>query len=218
MVDVVPIDVGRDEARRAAQHELAKAVYQAHEPGPLERLRQEVVELIGRLLHAADGTNPSGWLGLLVVLLLVVGIILLVRYRTGRVQRDRRRARSGVLDETTRLSAAEHRAAANRHAAEEEWAEAIRDRMRAIALCLEERALLDHRPGRTADEIARDAGERLPGLVDELHAAARAFDDVWYGGRAATRAAYDRITAVDERVREAKPVLGGGSPVVGTRA
>ncbi|MGH3097858.1 MAG: DUF4129 domain-containing protein [Streptosporangiales bacterium] len=204
---MVPIDVGRDEARRAAQHELEKAVYHAHEPGPLERLRQELMELIGRLLHAADGTNPSGWVGLLIIVLLVIGIILLVRHRAGRIQRNRRRAREGVLDETARRTAAEHRAAAVRHAAEEDWAEAIRDRMRAIALSLEERALLDHRPGRTADEIARDAGERLPGLVEELRAAARTFDDVWYGGHTATRAEYDRITAVDERVREAKPVL-----------
>ena len=58
--------------------------------------------------------------------------------------------------------------------------------MRAIVRSLEERALLDPRPGRTADEAAAEAGRALPAHADRLRAAARDFDDVTYGGRTAT--------------------------------
>ena len=56
------------------------------------------------------------------------------------------------------------------------------------------------RPGRTADEAAAEAGRALPDRDAELRAAARLFDDVWYGGRAAT-AMDAQLRAVDEAVR-----------------
>ena len=62
--------------------------------------------------------------------------------------------------------------------------------MRAIVRSLEERTLLDPRPGRTADEAAAEAGRPLPRHADRLRAAARTFDDVTYGGRTADEAAY----------------------------
>lgn len=207
----VPVDVGRDEARRAAHRELGKAIYQQHQPSPFERLLEQLTQWLQHLAGLTNGTTASGWLGLVVVVVLVVGVAILVWRRAGVLQRSRRRERAALLATDTTVTAAQQRALAARHAAAEEWAEAIRDRMRAIALGLEERALLDHRTGRTADEVATDAAEALPGHVAELREAARIFDDVWYGGHDATRTAYDRMTRVDERVREAKPVLAGVS-------
>ena len=71
-----------------------------------------------------------------------------------------------------------------------DWAEAVRERFRAIVRELEERALLDAAPGRTADEAAprRPAG-RCPTAPPTCAAAARTFDEIWYGGRPAGRGA-----------------------------
>jgi hypothetical protein len=44
----------------------------------------------------------------------------------------------------------------------------------------------------------------LPHLDDALRAAARSFDDVWYGGRTATAATDDQLRALHDRVRSAR--------------
>jgi hypothetical protein len=83
-----------------------------------------------------------------------------------------------------------------------QWAEAIRERLRAIARDLEERVILDPRPGRTADELAREAGAVLP--VD-LGPGVQVFDEVWYGDRPGTAEGYQLLKDLDEAVRKAKP-------------
>jgi hypothetical protein len=83
--------------------------------------------------------------------------------------------------------------------------------MRAIVRSLEERALLDTRPGRTADEAAAEAGRTLPAHSDRLRAAARDFDDVTYGGRTATEQAYHRFAALDRDLESTKPQLSHSS-------
>jgi hypothetical protein len=79
--------------------------------------------------------------------------------------------------------------------------------MRALVRALEERALLDLRPGRTADEAAAEAGRALPEHADRLAAAARTFDDIAFGERAADRAAYDGLVALDRALAATRPVL-----------
>jgi hypothetical protein len=79
--------------------------------------------------------------------------------------------------------------------------------MRAIVRSLEERALLAPRPGRTADEAAAEAGRSLPPHADELRAAARAFDDITYGGRTADRRSYERLRDLDLELERARPQL-----------
>jgi len=71
---------------------------------------------------------------------------------------------------------------------------------------LEERALLDTRSGRTADEAAAEAGVLLPNVADVLRQGARLFDDVHYGGRDGTEAAYRTLTELDEQCRRERPV------------
>ena len=107
-------------------------------------------------------------------------------------------------------TAAEHRAAAERLAAAGDWAEAIRERLRAIARDLEERAILDPLPGRTAAELAAAAARELPGLADGLAAAARLFDDVTYGGLPGSPEGYTRLVRLDEQVTATRPVTVGG--------
>ena len=77
--------------------------------------------------------------------------------------------------------------------------------MRAIAAELDERAILPPRPGRTAGELAAEAGSELPDLATRLRAATGLFDDVRYGGKNGTLAGYQQVSDVGEAVRAARP-------------
>lgn len=116
-----------------------------------------------------------------------------------------------ALFESGPRGAAEHRANAEEHAAAERWNQAVQERMRAVVRSLEERTVLDPRPGRTADEAAADAGRSLPEHAIALRAAARAFDDVTYGGRSADRGTYLRLRELDLGLENSKPQLSGAT-------
>ena len=70
---------------------------------------------------------------------------------------------------------------------------------------LEETGILNPAPGRTANELARDAGAALPHLTDELSQAATAFNDVTYGEVPGTQAAYQTIVDLDNHLRMRAP-------------
>lgn len=207
--------VGRDEARQAAERELSKGIYAQNEPGPVERAVEAVLDRIEQLLDRIASGTPGGSAGLLVLVLLVVGVAVLVIWRTGPVRRS---ARSGasVLELSGPLDAGEHRRRADGYAAEGRFAEAVRERMRAIVRELETRGVLEPRPGRTADEVAREAGAAVPAVAPDLRTAATIFDEVWYGGRPATAQADALLRQADQRVRRAQlAVAGAGAPAVG---
>jgi hypothetical protein len=106
-------------------------------------------------------------------------------------------------------AAAEHRALADAAFAAGDVAAAIRHRFRAVIRGLEERGLLDPQPGRTVDEAAAEAAAVLPEHASPLQAAVGVFDDVWYGGRAATVAAYRQVAAIDDELQHARPTTAG---------
>jgi hypothetical protein len=111
------------------------------------------------------------------------------------------------------LSAAEHRATAEQYAAVGNWSAAIRHRLRAVARQLEESGVLDPVPGRTATELARDAGRALPHLAAELSRAAEAFNDVTYGERPGTESAYQMIADLDDHLRSRTSTSDTGAAV-----
>ncbi|MEN3540516.1 DUF4129 domain-containing protein [Microbispora sp. ZYX-F-249] len=195
-----PVDAGRDEAAREAARELSGAGYQ-HEP-LFDRLQREISQFLGDLL-SGGGTGEGGVMSLvlLVVLLAVLAVLLLWALRRFS---GSRRTESGAVFGQRERTAAEHRAEAERLAAEGGWAGAIQERLRAIARELEERAVVSPMPGRTADELAEVAGQALPPHAAGLRAAARLFDDVTYGGAGGTREGYLTLTALDERLRSAR--------------
>jgi uncharacterized protein DUF4129 len=206
----VPVD--RDEARRAAERELSKGVYHQNEPGPIDRLINKVVDWIGRSLDRIAGATPGGSLGLLVLLALVLAVAGVVIWRTGPVRRGARTG-TALIELSGTLDAAEHRRRADEHAAAGRYADAVRERMRAIVRELETRGVLEPRPGRTADEVAREAGEAVPAVSGDLSSAAGVFDEVWYGGRPATAQADAVLRRADERIQGAQLVVtGGGTP------
>jgi hypothetical protein len=191
------IDIDRDTAHDAAQHELDKPIYPKGSIS--ERIQEWLHELLYRLVEQGSSL-PGGWFTAGVLLtLLIVAIVVLIRIarRTIRTRHDS----DYQLFDAGQLSAAQHRAIAERSANEGDWTAAVRHRLRAVARALEENGTLDPAPGRTANELAHDAAEHLPQLGAELSAAANAFNDVTYGESPGTPAAYQMIADLDDHVR-----------------
>ncbi|MFI9046822.1 DUF4129 domain-containing protein [Streptomyces sp. NPDC053427] len=203
--DDIPVRTPRVPAREAAERELSDPRYHQHDPNPLQQCLNWFGNRIDDLFKAAAGATPDGWFGLLTVITVVLLLIVALRLRLGAIRRTATTSRA-LFAETPR-TAAEHRSAADRHAAEGHWSQAMQERMRAIVLALEERALLTPGPGRTADEAAAAAGRAFPAHAGQLNAAARAFDDVTYGGRPGTEREYALLTALDSDLRDARPHL-----------
>ncbi|MET8948043.1 DUF4129 domain-containing protein [Streptomyces sp. NPDC004542] len=204
-----PVTTPRDPAREAARRELSKRMYHENDPSLLERALNAFWDWVDRALGAASAATPGGGFGLAVVVLAVVAVLAALWWRLGTPLR-RPTSAAALFDERPR-SAAEHRAAAEAHAAQGHWNQAVQERMRAIVRSLEERVLLDVRPGRTADEAAAEAGRALPSHTDRLHASAREFDDVTYGGRTASEQSYHRIAELDRDLERTSPVLANSA-------
>ena len=198
----VPVVIGRDEAQRLARLELAKPEYTRDDQSVVQRVIAWVLERINDLLDRVGSTSPLAWFGVLGLVALVLLVVIAVRRRTGGLGRGV--SETSLFGDDTR-SASQYRAEAERFAAAGALAEAVRARLRAVVRDLEERDLVDARPGRTADEIARDAGVALPSVAGELRDGARAFDDVWYGGRHADAATYQQLVDLDAHVAAARP-------------
>ncbi|WP_327259178.1 DUF4129 domain-containing protein [Streptomyces sp. NBC_01240] len=201
----IPVDTPRVPAREAAKHELSKPMYHENDPNLLQRGLDRLWDWIGDLLNTASGAAPGGPVGLVVLVLVVIGLVAALWWRLGAPHRTVR-STDALFDDSPR-TAADHRTAAETHAAAHRWNEAVQERMRAIVRSLEERALLAPRPGRTADEAAAEAGRPLPAHAARLHAAAREFDDVTYGGRTADQQAYLAVRALDLDLQTARPLL-----------
>jgi hypothetical protein len=190
--------VTREQAREAAREELSRRQYEDAQPSLAVRLLGRVLREIGELLDRAAAAAPGGALGvvLLLALLVLLVVVVLARVRPG--------ARSGsdpsLFAGVGTLTAAEHRWRAEQAAARGEFAEAVRERLRAVVRELEQRGVLDPRPGRTADEVAREAGAVVPEAAADLSRAARVFDEVWYGGRPADAGSYAVVVEVDARL------------------
>ncbi|MFE9024521.1 DUF4129 domain-containing protein [Streptomyces sp. NPDC007808] len=208
--DEPPLTIPRDPAREAARRELSKNMYHENEPSWFQRALDAFWEWVEDLFSSASTVTPGGPLGLVVVILVALAVLGALWWRLGTPRRQPTSS-AALFDERPR-SAAEHRSAAEAHAAQGHWNQAVQERMRAIVRSLEERALLDARPGRTADEAAAEAGRSLPSHRDRLRTAARDFDDVTYGGRTATQQAYQRIAELDEALESTKPQLASNAP------
>lgn len=203
---LAPGPIGRDEARELARRELEKPIYHRDDPSLLDQLMRKLDEWLEELFGKVPGADGAGGggntLALVLIILLIAGLVGLLLWQM-RGRRDYGSGRGALLEAPS--TAKDHRAMADRHAAAGEWPEAIRERLRAIARDLEERAILDPRPGRTADELAEEAGGALPDLTGELRTGVRIFDEVWYGDRPGGPEGYATLTRLDERVRAARP-------------
>jgi hypothetical protein len=199
-VTVPPIP--RDAAHDAARRELAKRIYHRYDdPWPVAALKA-VEHWLGRVFSSAARHAPGGGAGALAFVLLLVALVAFARWRLGAL-RSESRAVLPVLGERS-ATAAEHRRLAEQAAAAARWGDAVVEGMRAIARELEGRAVLDPRPGRTAEELAREGAAALPTAATLLADAARTFDAVAYGGRPGDAEGYRQVREADEAVRRAR--------------
>jgi hypothetical protein len=197
----VSTPIGQQAAQRLARDELSKAVYHPHKPFT-QWLLDAIGNLLNRLFNAGNSSFPGGWWALVALAALLVAVVAVVLARVGPVARSRRRG-PGPLSGTAPRTAREHREQAERLAAGGDYSAAILEGLRAIAAGLEERSLLAPNPGRTADELAADAGRLLAAHASGLAAAARLFDDVCYGGRPGTPEGYERLRDLDAAIHGA---------------
>jgi hypothetical protein len=197
--------VDREAAREAAERELRRREYTDAQPSPVVRLAGRLLRELGELLDRAAAAAPGGRLGLLVLLALVALLVAVVLSRVGPLARSARQP--ALFAGSAVLTADEHRARAQEAAEQGRWADAVRERLRAVVRELEARGALDPRPGRTAGEVARDGGAAVPALAGDLSRAAVLFDEVWYGGRPADASTYAVLVGVDERVAERRQAV-----------
>jgi hypothetical protein len=197
-----PSPVTRDGAQHAAQHELSKAIYHRNSDPLAVRAVRGFGHLIDRALGAALKHAPSGSIGALavVVIVLVVVAVGLIVWRVGLPRRSA--SQGSVLPAGRPSSAADHRWLSEQAADRADWHTAVIERMRAIARELEERRVLDARAGRTATELAREAGRVLPNAVGALSAAADTFNAIAYGGGTADASDVEVMVVADGLVRQ----------------
>lgn len=188
------VDIDRETARAAAAEELANPIYP--KASLSDRISRWLNDLLNRIVDSGSAL-PGGWLTIVVLALLVLAALIAAA-------RVARRALGGRVGERLYdgrvLAAAEHRIRAEQSAARGAWATAIRQRVRAIGRQLEEGGVVNPVAGRTATELACEAGRALPGFGDELNSAATVFNDVTYGQLPGTEDEYRRISDLDDRL------------------
>ncbi|WP_246158247.1 DUF4129 domain-containing protein [Catellatospora sichuanensis] len=173
-----------------------------------------------------DDVIPFGLAAFLFLLLAaIVGVLwytfpawLPTRWRVGRSRRagepvrdveqadDRPAAEDdGGAEELPALAPEVYLSQADRYAAEGRWAEAVRERLRAMVRELVDRGVVEHVPGWTVTELAGAAGGARPELGPALQGATGIFSGIWYAQRPATAGDDERmrghLATVHELVR-----------------
>ena len=209
--------IGRGAAQRLARDELSKAIY--HQPQSIPaRVIHYVQSLLDRLFSAASSATPGGWWTLVALAALVVAAVAVIAVRLGPLARSARTTGPAWDRGSRAMTARELRDASVASAAAGDYSTAILQRLRAIVASCEERGILSADAGRTANEVAAQAGARFPGQHAALNAAAHRFDQVRYGGETGTRDGYERLCALDATLAAASPVAEPGPAPIGTHA
>ncbi len=198
-----PVEPDEPTARDWLTEELSKPEYAQSQPGWWDRFWRWVEDLF-----TTAGPGAPAPIGLLLVLGAVVIAVVVILVVAGPLRsRSSLAAQAGAIFAEDQVDADGHRARATEAAARGRWDVAVREQFRAIVRDLQQRTILDSRPGLTADEAAHEAAARLPDHLLPLLQAARTFDDVVYGGHDATPAHYTDLVALDGALRRARPVL-----------
>ena len=198
----IPVVLSRDEARRRAAAELAKAKY-GGVPDWLTNLLAGVRRLIEALLQLLPAGSGSGsGIVVVVIAVLLVGAIALIIWRVGLPRLQRRNQEAELALDSTRTPDS-YRRQADAAAEAGDLRTAVGDRFRAIVRELEERTILDPRPARTASEVARSAARILTGQRESLDRGAALFGDIWYSDRVADQEAYLEMCDLDAELTRA---------------
>lgn len=199
----LPVVPDRGTAREWLGSELQKPEY-AERESLLTRLINWVRDWLNGI-EWPDTSMSGPQLGIAVAVIAVV-VLVIAWLVAGPVRLGRERAGSAeVLDADDARTAKQMRAAADAAAGSGDLRTATVERFRAVVRSLEERVIIEPRPGRTAQEAAADAGERLVAQAAGLRSGADLFDGVEYGDRVATAQDDAALRALDAEVAAARP-------------
>ncbi|MFD2028147.1 DUF4129 domain-containing protein [Promicromonospora aerolata] len=204
----LPVVPDRDTAREWLSSELQGPEY-AERESLLSRLIGWVLDWLNGIdwpVAAMAGPQLGIAIGVVVAVILVLAWLVAGPVRLGR----ERTSSAEVLDADDARTAAQMRTAADAAAASGDWKTATVERFRAVVRALEERVIIEPRPGRTAQEAAADSGARLPAQAAGLRSGADVFDGVEYGDRVATPQDDADLRALDAEVTKARPVAPSG--------
>ncbi len=201
----VPVEPTEATARELLSRELAKSEYAGSQPSLLDRFSAWLDNLL------ANASGLPAPVGVLIAVAVVVIAVVIVLFMAGPARWSAKPANTSaaVFDEDGDVTADQHWQRAEEHAAAGRWVEAVREAVRAIVRELQDRTILDARPGLTAHEAAWEAGARLPEVAERLHRAATLFDAVTFGSASATSADYETLKALAPEVRKARPIQVG---------
>ncbi|HEY8295719.1 MAG TPA: DUF4129 domain-containing protein [Micrococcaceae bacterium] len=199
----VPVVPGADQARQWAEQELSQQAYRDARPGLSALIGKWIIGLFTDFLNGLTGLNPNlGLVLLLVLLAALVGVaVWLARPRLNR----RMSAGPAVFDEVAVLTSAEHRSLAAAAADHGDFSAAVTEQFRAMVRAAEERAVIDPRPGRTADEVTAVLGLAFPALQEPLAAAAQTFNGVRYGDAVPAAGEYRELVLLDRALLDQRP-------------
>jgi hypothetical protein len=111
-----------------------------------------------------------------------------------------------VADQLPDVPSATLTSLADAFAAQGRYAEAVRERLRAMIRELVDAGVITHRPALTILELSRTAARARPPMGPAVGGASRIFSDIWYGERPATAdddaAMREYAGAVRAQVRE----------------
>jgi hypothetical protein len=113
-------------------------------------------------------------------------------------------------DELPDLPAEAFASLADRLAAQGRYAEAVRERLRAMVRELVDRRVIDNEPGWTVSELANEAGRARPAVDPPLRAAGGLFSELWYGQRPARAEHDDRMRTLADDLHATLGRDGGG--------
>lgn len=200
----VPPPITRDGAREAAHRELSKLIYAQERPSLPTRILRAIGRWFRHFLNHLLSVTPGRGLGVVVILVVIVIAAVVLRRYLGPVRTAAEPEPPDLTDAAR--TAAQLRRDADELAAAGHYAEAVRDRLRALVRTLEDQGILDYRPGRTADEVAREAAPAVGTRADQLRACTRDFDEIWYGERPAGPDDYDRVRELDRALSRSTAV------------
>lgn len=214
----IPVDPSSPQAQDWIRNELAKPEYQAAKPTWFDIASKAVQDWLASLLNGPTGSASPV---LLVVVVLIVAAVIVVAFLVFGRPRVNRRAASApraLFGAGDARSADELRRSAADAARAEDWPLAIEEQFRAIAAALDERTLVEVRPGTTATEFASQASRAAPAEAAELRQAARTFDEVRYLDRPGSEAGYGHLLDLDGRLQRVRPAQEAPERMSGTLA
>lgn len=94
-------------------------------------------------------------------------------------------------------------ALADRLAAQGRFAEAIRERLRAMVRELVDRGVISHHPGWTVTELAHEAGSAKAVVAPPIDAASHLFSTIWYAKKPAESEDDSQMRALASQLHEA---------------